>query len=99
MPRAAGRYVFAGLTIESDVHLFDEALDAGAGCDCRIEPLPDEVALPPLEASGVPGLWDIETYRHGDGFVLRCWKDALFEISAAGDRIRHRFAAGLPHET
>ena len=93
----AGRYLFSGLIVESDVALLDDAAAASGASDCRIERLPDHVLLPPHEVDGA----DVGPMvsRSGDALVLRPSPDAAFEISPAGDRIRYRVTEGLPQRT
>jgi hypothetical protein len=95
--RPAGRYLFSGLIVESDVALLDDAFVASGASDCRIERLPDHVLLPPQEAGGA-GVGPMVS-RSGDALVLHASSDAAFEISPAGDCIRYRVTEGLPRRT
>jgi hypothetical protein len=92
----AGHYRLSGVVIESDVPLFEDARVAAGAADCRIERLPDDVVLPPL-ATAEDG--EIAVCRSGDALVLGVPPGALFEISAAGDRIRYRLPDGIPEVT
>jgi hypothetical protein len=92
----AGHYRLSGVVIESDVPLFEDARVAAGAADCRIERLPDDVVLPPLALAGDG---EIGVCRSGGALVLSVPPGALFEISAAGDRIRYRLPEGIPEVT
>jgi hypothetical protein len=92
----AGHYRLAGVVIESDVPLFEDARVAAGAADCRIERLPDDVVLPPLAPAGDG---EITVCRSGDTVVLGVPPGARFEISATGDRIRYRLPEGIPEVT